>query len=58
MKRKLAVLLPLLLLAGCKITDDMGSCEKAALGTLYVLGILAGIAILVGIAALAFVPKS
>ena len=58
MRRRLIGLLPLLLLAGCKITDDMSSCEKAALGTLYVFGIIVGTAIIVGLAALAFLPKS
>ena len=58
MKRRLIGLLPLLLLAGCKITDDMSSCEKAALGTLYVFGIILGTAIVLGLALLAFVPKS
>jgi len=29
-----------LVLEGCKITDQMSPCEKAALGTLYVLGLV------------------
>lgn len=38
-----------LVLEGCKITDQMSPCEKAGLGTLYVLGILALAAIFAGL---------
>lgn len=55
MKRRLPALMSLLLLTGCRITPDMSGCEKAALGSLYVLAIVALTALVVGIFAMAAV---
>ena len=38
-----------LVLEGCKFNDQMSSCEKAGLGTLYVLGALAAVTLIVGL---------